>query len=67
MLQLVKNLLTTLGLNLGGVPDILIVVVVIIVIIVTLRIVQNILESLLSVGCIVIAIIVITALVLEVF
>ena len=67
MLQLIRNILTNLGLNIAGVPDLFIVLAVIIVIIVLLRVLHGILESLLSIGCIVIAILVITSLLLEVF
>lgn len=67
MLEIVRNLLTNLGLNLTDVPDLVIVIGVIIVLIITLRILHGILETLLSMGCIVISFIVIAWLLVEVF
>ncbi|HFC11407.1 MAG TPA: hypothetical protein ENJ56_01085 [Anaerolineae bacterium] len=67
MLQLIKNLLTNLGLNITQVPDLVIVVAVIIVLVIVLRILHEILETLLSLGCIVISFVVIAWLLIEVF
>ncbi|MGB1251701.1 MAG: hypothetical protein ACPG8W_13875 [Candidatus Promineifilaceae bacterium] len=67
MLQIVKNILTNLGLNISQIPDLLIVIAVIIGIVVLLRILHEILESLISIGCIAVAVIIIMALLLEVF
>ncbi len=67
MLEIIKNLLTNLGLNLTGVPDLVIVVGIIIVLVIILRVFHEILETLLSLGCIAISVIVIAWLLIEVF
>ena len=67
MLEIVRNLLTNLGLNLTSVPDLVIVVGVIIVLVIVLRILHEMLETLLSLGCMAISFIVIAWLLIEVF
>ena len=67
MLDIVRNLLTNLGLNIGGVPDMVIVVGVIIVLVIVLRVLHEIMETLMSLGCIAISVIIIALLLVEVF
>lgn len=67
MIELIRNLLTNLGLNVAGVPDLIIVLGTIVVLIVVLRILHEVLDTLLSIGCIVIGIIFVAWLLLEVF
>lgn len=66
MIEIIRNLLFNLGLNAALIPDWLIVIGTIVVLIIVLRILHEVLDTLLSLGCIVIGLLFAAWLVLEV-
>jgi hypothetical protein len=67
MLDFIRSILFSLGVNAANIPDLVLAIGAIIVIVILLRVVLEILEQFISIGCTIISIIVIVMLLIEVF